>query len=72
MFFILFFSHGGPGGGISETDRRYFDPQVYRVVLLDQRGAGKSKPEAELRVWSNEFDQLIMRVQLYDLTNSII
>jgi len=41
--------HGGPGGGISETDRRYFDPQVYRVVLLDQRGAGKSKPEAELK-----------------------
>ena len=31
-------------------NRRFFDPQVYRIVLMDQRGAGKSKPSAELRV----------------------
>ena len=43
-------SHGGPGGGIGPRDRRYFDPAVYRIVLFDQRGAGKSRPAAELRV----------------------
>lgn len=40
--------HGGPGGGIMETDRRYFDPKVYRSVLFDQRGCGKSTPSASL------------------------
>lgn len=43
------FLHGGPGGGISEKHRRFFDPQHYRIVLFDQRGAGKSKPFAELQ-----------------------
>ncbi|MEP6568324.1 MAG: prolyl aminopeptidase [Acidobacteriota bacterium] len=42
------FLHGGPGGGISSDYRRYFDPKVYRVVLFDQRGAGKSTPHASL------------------------
>ncbi|CAD5117356.1 DgyrCDS6136 [Dimorphilus gyrociliatus] len=45
----VIFLHGGPGGGTSPRDRRYFDPAVYRIVLMDQRGAGKSKPAAELR-----------------------
>jgi proline iminopeptidase len=36
--------HGGPGSGCSTGMRRYFDPEVYRVVLFDQRGAGRSKP----------------------------
>ncbi|EGG06783.1 uncharacterized protein MELLADRAFT_116405 [Melampsora larici-populina 98AG31] len=40
----VIFIHGGPGGGCSEFDRRYFDPKIYRVVLFDQRGAGKSTP----------------------------
>lgn len=44
------YRHGGPGGGIGPRDRRYFDPDVYRIVLFDQRGAGKSRPPAELRV----------------------
>jgi proline iminopeptidase len=43
------FLHGGPGGGIDEAYRRYFDPARWRVVLLDQRGCGKSTPRAELR-----------------------
>jgi proline iminopeptidase len=43
------FLHGGPGGGCSATSRRYFDPARYRVVLLDQRGAGRSTPNGELR-----------------------
>lgn len=36
--------HGGPGGGVASTDTVYFDPKVYRIVLFDQRGAGKSEP----------------------------
>lgn len=42
------FLHGGPGGGLTPDYRRFFDPKHYRVVLIDQRGAGKSTPHAEL------------------------
>jgi proline iminopeptidase len=38
--------HGGPGGHISKANTKFFDPSVYRVVLLDQRGAGASRPNA--------------------------
>ncbi|MCQ4193189.1 prolyl aminopeptidase [Streptomyces parvulus] len=38
--------HGGPGSGARPGHRRYFDPDAYRVVLLDQRGAGRSLPHA--------------------------
>ena len=38
--------HGGPGGGCSPPMRRYFDPTIYRVVLFDQRGCGRSRPLA--------------------------
>lgn len=38
--------HGGPGGGCSPMMRRFFDPDVFRVVLFDQRGCGRSKPHA--------------------------
>ncbi|MEL6344900.1 MAG: alpha/beta fold hydrolase [Myxococcota bacterium] len=38
------FLHGGPGGGTSPRVRRFFDPARYNIVLLDQRGAGKSRP----------------------------
>lgn len=40
--------HGGPGGGCSPAMRRYFDPAVYRVVLFDQRGCGRSRPHASV------------------------
>ena len=40
--------HGGPGGGCSPAMRRYFDPQVYRVILFDQRGCGRSRPHASV------------------------
>ena len=43
------FVHGGPGGGSSPVHRRFWDPSVYRVVLFDQRGCGRSTPHAELR-----------------------
>ncbi len=40
--------HGGPGGGCSDKMRRFHNPDVYRIVLFDQRGAGRSKPHASL------------------------
>jgi len=40
------FLHGGPGSGTSPWQRRFFDPEVYRIVLLDQRGCGRSTPHA--------------------------
>jgi proline iminopeptidase len=42
------FLHGGPGGGLSDDYRRFFDPEAYRVVLFDQRGSGRSTPHASL------------------------
>lgn len=44
------FLHGGPGGGISPSHRRLFDPALYDVTLFDQRGCGRSTPHAELNV----------------------
>jgi proline iminopeptidase len=38
--------HGGPGSGCGPGNRRYFDPERYRVVLFDQRGCGRSTPHA--------------------------
>uniref|UniRef100_A0A9I9DHI4 Proline iminopeptidase n=1 Tax=Cucumis melo TaxID=3656 RepID=A0A9I9DHI4_CUCME len=40
------FLHGGPGGGTAPGNRRFFDPDFYRIILFDQRGAGKSTPHA--------------------------
>ncbi|MDN3653723.1 prolyl aminopeptidase [Thalassotalea ponticola] len=42
----VLYLHGGPGGGSSEHHRRYFDPQRYRIIVFDQRGAGRSTPHA--------------------------
>jgi len=44
----VLFVHGGPGAGCEEKHRSYFDPNVYRIILFDQRGAGKSRPHASL------------------------
>jgi proline iminopeptidase len=40
------FLHGGPGSGCSPGQRRFFDPTLYRAVLFDQRGSGRSRPLA--------------------------
>ncbi|WP_328186175.1 prolyl aminopeptidase [Marinobacter sp. OP 3.4] len=40
--------HGGPGGGCEDWYRRFFDAERFRIILLDQRGAGRSTPLAEL------------------------
>jgi proline iminopeptidase len=45
----VLFLHGGPGTGTSPRHRRFFDPVAYRIILLDQRGAGRSTPLGELR-----------------------
>ncbi|HEY9201756.1 MAG TPA: prolyl aminopeptidase [Gammaproteobacteria bacterium] len=42
------FLHGGPGAGCAPYHRQFFDPEVYRIVLFDQRGCGKSTPHASL------------------------
>jgi proline iminopeptidase len=41
--------HGGPGGAINPTMRRFFDPKRWRTVLFDQRGCGRSRPNASLQ-----------------------
>ena len=42
------FLHGGPGGGCNATNRRFFDPSRYRIILFDQRGCGRSTPAGSL------------------------
>jgi proline iminopeptidase len=42
------FLHGGPGSGCEPWQRQFFDPDVYRIVLFDQRGSGRSTPHAVL------------------------
>jgi proline iminopeptidase len=45
----VLFLHGGPGAGAAAAHRRFFDPSHYRIVIFDQRGAGRSTPLGELR-----------------------
>jgi len=45
----IVFVHGGPGGGVDPSMRRFFDPKKWRIVLFDQRGCGKSLPFSELK-----------------------
>ncbi|KAJ8072406.1 hypothetical protein PM082_015965 [Marasmius tenuissimus] len=42
----VIFLHGGPGGGCDAKDRSFFNPHKYKIILLDQRGAGKSNPSS--------------------------
>jgi len=59
--------HGGPGGGCSPAMRRYFDPAVYRVVLFDQRGCGRSRPHASVEAnttWDLVADIELIRAAL--------
>ncbi|SLN69893.1 Proline iminopeptidase [Falsiruegeria litorea R37] len=54
--------HGGPGGGCSPAMRRYFDPEVYRVILFDQRGCGRSRPHASVE--NNTTHHLVADIEL--------
>lgn len=55
------FLHGGPGAGAKPVQRRTFDPAVYRIILFDQRGCGRSKPSALLD--GNETPALIADIE---------
>lgn len=57
----VLFLHGGPGAGTTPTHRRFFDPQHYRIILFDQRGAGKSTPHASIE--SNTTQHLIADIE---------
>jgi proline iminopeptidase len=52
------FLHGGPGAGATPTHRRFFDPTAYRIIIFDQRGAGRSQPLGETR---NNTTQLLIK-----------
>ncbi len=61
------FVHGGPGGGTEPKQRRFFDPQTYRIILFDQRGCGKSTPYACLddnHTWALVADMERLRTML--------
>lgn len=61
------FLHGGPGAGCNADMRRFFNPDVYRIVLFDQRGAGGSRPHAGLEhntTWDLVSDIEILRTAL--------
>lgn len=61
------FLHGGPGGGCTEAMRRFWNPDVYRIILFDQRGSGKSKPHASLdnnTTWDLVNDIEVLRAAL--------
>jgi proline iminopeptidase len=58
----ILFLHGGPGGGCDPKHRRFFDPAHYRIILLDQRGCGRSKPSAEIQ--ENSTWELVHDIEL--------
>ena len=57
----VLFIHGGPGAGCEDYHRRFFDAERFRIILMDQRGAGRSTPLAELA--SNSTDRLIADIE---------
>jgi proline iminopeptidase len=63
----IIFLHGGPGGGTDPGQREFFDPQAYRIILVDQRGCGKSTPHAKLEnntTWDLVADIEVLRKHL--------
>ncbi len=65
------FLHGGPGSGCSSGQRRFFDPDLYRAVLFDQRGCGRSRPlasEPSVDLAANTTTHLIADIELLRLT----
>lgn len=58
----VLFVHGGPGGGCSSAHRSFFHPEKYRIILFDQRGAGRSTPHASLE--NNTTQHLIADMEL--------
>lgn len=65
----ILFLHGGPGAACSLTDRRFFDPEHFRIVLFDQRGCGRSTPVGELR--ENSVEELVADIETLRTTLQI-
>ncbi len=61
--------HGGPGGGCSPAMRRYFDPDLFRIILFDQRGCGRSRPHASVE--ANTTWHLVADIELIRQTLGI-
>ncbi|KGJ90528.1 prolyl aminopeptidase [Thalassotalea sp. ND16A] len=57
----ILFIHGGPGAGCSTNDRRFFDPEKYRIILFDQRGCGRSHPHGCLD--NNDTSHLVSDIE---------
>lgn len=57
----VMFLHGGPGAGAGTVHRRFFDPQIWRAILFDQRGAGRSRPLGGLI--GNNTQQLVADIE---------
>ncbi|MAR59125.1 MAG: prolyl aminopeptidase [Porticoccaceae bacterium] len=65
----VLFLHGGPGGGTRSSDRCFFDPDKYRIILFDQRGAGQSTPHALLE--NNDTNALVADIEIIRKTLDI-
>jgi len=55
------FLHGGPGAGATQTDRRFFDPAFFRIILFDQRGTVRSTPQGETK--NNSIEDLVRDIE---------
>lgn len=53
--------HGGPGGGAAPSMRRFFNPELYRIIVFDQRGCGRSRPFSEVR--ANDTGRLVSDIE---------
>jgi proline iminopeptidase len=58
---VVLFIHGGPGAGTEDFCSRFFNPKNFHIVLFDQRGCGKSKPQCELK--RNQTKYLIQDIE---------
>ncbi len=58
----VLFIHGGPGAGCGKYDRRFFDPEKYRIILFDQRGCGRSTPHGSLE--NNTTQDLVADIEV--------
>lgn len=58
----VIFLHGGPGSGCNPSQRRFFDPTIYRIVLFDQRGCGRSQPAGSIT--DNTTQDLVNDIEL--------
>lgn len=66
----VLFLHGGPGAGASPMHRRFFDPSHYRVIIFDQRGAGRSRPLGAVE--DNTVDHLIDDIEQLRLSLGVV